>query len=445
MSKRLSAWELGDALHGKKASKFQEVVSHAVGYATYPLYRGLDQLFQGAGPRSDKYGVTETARPIKTGDQAEMPGRGRGKRQFQSRGNNRGRRMVRNVVVATKAKTRKIKTAPRPKGGVARKAKFVASGQRKLVTSTKPMPATQMSDINSGTRHYFGAGQKKGCMLMGGRQFAGWLGSDPGASFEIRLPNFQASRGQYYPMAQSNFYMSDPLVRMVQMFNKYRWLRYRFHYCTQSGTQTQLTVKYAYAPDCQYMERAGMADSVDYPSAASMFQLSTMREFPVYSNHVTPWITPQNMYGDPYVYVAGSYNDDFVIQIPFNFGEDPADNRQQCQGVLMWSVEGTQVANQVYGELFIEYEIELCELGFVGVSISVLATRFIKEKKMMDDFMKFYQSKKPQQKTLKLEKVLARLQALELEISETKDDAKSTIEEYVAPKSGASSRSSTRK
>jgi len=111
--------------------------------------------------------------------------------------------------------------------------------------------------------------------------------------------------------------------------------------------------------------------------------------------------------GDPYRYIAGEYNNNGVH---FDFTEPEADNRQTvdgCWAIMAVGANPTPGVNYPLGEFYVEYQIELTDIGLPGSTFgpdTLLNT--VSDQMSVKDFKTLCREKRNKKKTNKVERIL---------------------------------------
>jgi len=270
--------------------------------------------------------------------------------------------------------------------------KFVKGGKRSQVyrvgkSNTRVFaPPTALGFVRSQTNGFsFMRGRRPGCLIMTGRQYLGQLNSVSDGANNWVVLNVQDklntgntittvhSITQFMVMPQCSAYFGNPVFNMTQMFERYN-MKTRLEFKTITGTSTPGSIKLAYYDDpIAFYTQTGKTGwgtaSVsfsplfsDAPTAADMASIQCIKEGSIWKSFVSPWSYSGPRQEMQYV-PAPTYTG---IMDPA--GRTAIDMRQSIEGT--WVIGSTGVpapsggegAFQSLGELWINYQLELCDI-----------------------------------------------------------------------------------
>jgi len=174
-------------------------------------------------------------------------------------------------------------------------------------------------------------------------------------------------QGQLLLAPQSGYYTGQPLLDMVNQFSRWRLRRHQLTYASRTPTTQGSSIVWAFSGDPMYLQKAGVTSGTAPVSLDAMQQCVNCKEFPVFHNYSLPVID----YKGKMLYVDGNYNNNTA---PINYGSDTP-TRDQTQGIHMFTIQGpplnyTVGTNVIFGDIYIRYEIELCELGIFSTLLT---------------------------------------------------------------------------
>jgi len=352
-------------------SDLQRVLAHGLGYAFSPLRYGLELASDGVTallPKQRGRGSPRLAAlPQKV---AEMPPNQQKKKQ-QKKKKPKGRFKKKGIK---KLRPTFSISRLRRKQGVRRPtfSNFTKQYNREFQAPTSIGFRRNWSNTLT-----FSAGQRPGCFVLRGKQLLGdmFVGTqvDTSTSVYLAVSNTGKKITQFYVMPQNNLYFGHgPCNGFTEFMERYE-ISTRLHFLTSSPTQTPGALKLAYFGD-PVMFYANTAKTgtifneddpklpakVDTPISADLADCQNIADGSVWKDLVTPWSRKQPK--DPFKYVPGFTYSEYV---------DPSvteaeDIRANAQGVWVFSGAGMQPggANTTVsiGELWIEYDLQLCDV-----------------------------------------------------------------------------------
>ncbi len=377
------------AFSGKNPTNFENTLSHVVGYATAPLLLASEAYFGDTGKlRHNRR--TDSAGPIvrvrKPGNWApkirKMPGAKKQFKKFVKKEVKKDVRKMRRKPRMPKRGTRLnagsvYRPAGRGRGGRGRMTYRVGRSQTRLQA-----PPVAYGFVKSQTNGFtFGMGRRPGCLKMRGRQYLGSIQAFTDGSSNtwpvLRVQDKANSATavpvtQFFVMPQNSYYFANPVFNMTQMFERYD-MRTRMEFITTLGTSTPGSIKLAYYDDpaAFYGQtgKLGVASTGaalynpiigDAPTAANMSSMQTLVEGSVWKSFHARWS-----------YVLPRQEMNYVPATSYTAFINPAaveaiDMRQMMGGV--WVIGGTGLvaggasSYATLGEIWISYELELCDI-----------------------------------------------------------------------------------
>lgn len=170
-------------------------------------------------------------------------------------------------------------------------------------------------------------------------------------------------------------YWTDPLQRMAENFNLFKFRKVSLSFFTQTATSVGGRLILAYTKDPDYMEAQGVTTgSGSVPIASQIaWQEADLVRIPNCVSHTVYQNWNYNVpieTKEPQFYVRNAVDDGDLFE--FSVEGATASNRQSFQGILY--IAGTSAApvGTNFGDLYINTEIELWDMG--AVSINALPT-----------------------------------------------------------------------
>ncbi len=292
-----------------------------------------------------------------------------------------------------------IRASPRK----SRPGKVSFGNRKRLIQRSSNPPVAQGYILNSGSRLDFFQSKRPGCMGIKGRVRVGVLtsGGTSGAVLTCTPAGTPISVLGFLPIAPqfSNLY-PPVLANFSGLFQRYS-LNVRFSYVPSCATSTVGTLAWMIVRDAAAINDVFGGSSLGSSlTVQQMSSMATLREGPLRDYLSTPWIRPQK--GDDMKYVSGQFATNTTTIV---WTQSSAGLRDQIQYVLCFSLAAAQ-ASQAYGDFFMDYEMELCDVLAQSINNS-LSTRYLRiaeEKKRadavtflsehLDDVLAFVDSKK---------------------------------------------------
>lgn len=235
-----------------------------------------------------------------------------------------------------------------------------------------PAPVNYGGTRNSGSSLRFAAGSRAGCMRISGNVQVGTLqmyndGTTSALSILLGTTTIGTSGGmcsQFMVMPQNSRYFSTPVYLFAQLFQRFK-MKTRLEFRTRMATSDRGAIKVVYVEDpaafyantgktCIGNIMANQAASGDFAGYPDVFEGSVWLSWKTGWSHQPP--------AEDYRYIAGP---------SYNALVNPATNtdvslRQSISGswlVAQTGVTAPTAGTATYlGELWVEYELELCDL-----------------------------------------------------------------------------------
>lgn len=385
----LSAWELGDALHGSKATAFQEAVSHAFGIASYPVYYAFERIIpkpKVSSLSAAKTSVTADKMPKAKGGKVERKIIARVERQIRKE-----RKRSKSVIKATrKSKPSRylFKGARARRRARTSKGRGISLNQGSGIIRNKQMPVSYGFQA-SPMPIRFRQSTRNGCIVMSGRFRIGNVLSDTDSSIRVLFIGGGTTNrycAQYPIMFQNVMYVPDAVATMTSLFERWE-AKTRLHYVPSCPTATVGSIMVTHVTDAstnvrcgaQYVDPGTLGDPSYFidplPVDAFDAQFDTL-EASVYENLSTAWHMKPAQDDMPFTY-AYSYNN--VPDELQSFSGDAANYiptgteiRGYTQGAYWWRMGTPPPPSTTLGAFWLEYEINLCD--FVMQPIGTMYT-----------------------------------------------------------------------
>lgn len=373
----------------EEKSSFVRAASHAFGYVGAPLYYAYDKIIGTPAPKKEfpwekNWGFKSSYKPRRAESVSAVPHTD--KKMSKSKTNKIEKKIERKIARKIAPVPHNKFRGPRPwanrrrgGGGFRRGSRGTAKmGQRgRTILRTVRPPVRTGYVRRPGAVINFSAGKKPGCMVIRGKFSAGTIMGHEfgGAGGGTILGDTQYTTNllRFYIQLANRVYFPSPLHNFCELFSRGK-ARTKIEYVGTCGTSTNGTIRFGYFQDpMTFFFENGKNEDFDVANCTSVGELSASAlcvDGPVHTRFMSGW--SQWASGDPFRYIAASWPQTTVIPTD---SSDPAEVRQAVQGCWAYALNGVaSIATNQYvkfGEMWVHYEIELCELMFTQTDIDL--------------------------------------------------------------------------
>jgi hypothetical protein len=362
------AEDISHGIAGPNPNTFQKMASHGMGYLGAGVQKIADIV---TGDSIQRRGARAIAKALKVVSPTtrQQPRQGNVDKKMSQPTKKQKFKAKMAAKKAAKQEVRKEmgKRPPRKTRYKFYKKKNVNIGNKRN-TRNITAPVAYGTRGFTGNRLKFRSGMRDGCVVMESSMRIGYFQMTTSGDVDLFVgPSPSVVKGAW-PLSFCMAVYNDPVISgFAVRFERFNVRRFRFRYVNTVTTAQSGKLYFIYTAEPGTVKASYNVDGDgDNVQAQKMNSKNDLWEVPIYSKAASRWYTSRVSDTRDMCATAGAKNPNTDTM---DWSIEPSDLARQIQGALLFAHRSivTPTADYDLGDLFIDFELELCDIALPPV------------------------------------------------------------------------------